>query len=61
MSHKFHYSQKVQVNAAFHFNISEMNPQLKAVSVIKSAPEGAAIPCVGVAVTVALDYWDLLE
>lgn len=54
-----------QVNVAIYFDISRMNQALKAISVIKNAPEGAGLACVlpgfVYALQLGLDYWDLLE
>lgn len=50
---------------AIYFDVSRMNQPLKAVSVIKNAPEGAAMarafPDSAYVLQLALDYWDLLE
>lgn len=58
-------SQPAQVNVAIYFDISRMNQPLKAVSVIKNTPEGAAmarvLPASVYVLQLALDYWDLLE
>lgn len=57
--------QPTQVNVAIYFDISRMNQPLKAISVIKNAPEGAAravvFPGSLYVLQLALDYWDLLE
>lgn len=50
---------------AIYFDISRMNQPLKAISVIKNIPEGAAMarvfPAPVYVLQLALDYWDLLE
>lgn len=50
---------------AIYFDITRMNQPLKAISVIKNAPAGAAMACVFpravYVLQLALDYWDLLE
>lgn len=50
---------------AIYFDISRMNQPLKAISVIKNTPEGAAMarvfPASVYVLQLALDYWDLLE
>lgn len=64
---KLHYSesQPAQVNMAIYLDISRMNQPLRAISVIKNAPEGAAMarvfPGSVYVLQLALDYWGLLE
>lgn len=58
-------SQPAQVNMAIYLDISRMNQPLRAISVIKNAPEGAAMarvfPGSVYVLQLALDYWGLLE
>lgn len=58
-------SPSQQVNVAIYFYLSRMNQPLKAITVIKNAPEGAAMACVFpgfvYVLQLGLDYWDLLE